>query len=435
MPSLKNPIRIISLSLLVALSLNAMQTYTVDDLILKAIENSPNLKVSASQFEASKSRTDIASSSYLPSLNLHLSAGENGMSDIPNNPDEMISDTLMMGSLSLKQIIYDFGKTGSNVERFKYDSNSYNMSNFQAISDKKLDVKFAYYAVLQAKSLIDVQKENVKLNESQLYRSQKYFEAGIRTKIDISDAKVELIKAKLDLKTAQYNLKTVFASLDKIVGFQNTINTYDIFQKELDLSNLYSSLNEYSLNLNQSIEYAYENRYELKKNKFDIKSAKSQRKLASADYYPELYVGIDYIKQNVDKFKNSVPQDQWQASLDLDWNLYQGGATDASNQEKKIQIDIANSRYLNAKLSIKNSVTEAFINVYRTKDSVELSQSLVKVSDEKFDQASKRYKHGLSDYIELQQSRQGYIDSKASLVISYYSYYQAIATLDNAIGK
>ena len=69
------------------------------------------------------------------------------------------------------------------------------------------------------------------------------------------------------------------------------------------------------------------------------------------------------------------------------------------------------------------------------KDSVELSQSLLEVSDEKFDQASKRYEHGLSDYIELQEARQGYIDSKASLVVNYYNYYSAVAVLDNSIGK
>ena len=69
------------------------------------------------------------------------------------------------------------------------------------------------------------------------------------------------------------------------------------------------------------------------------------------------------------------------------------------------------------------------------KDSVELSQSLLTASEEKFDQAQKRYEHGLSDYIELQQARQGYIDAKSSLVVDYYNYYNAIAVLDNAIGK
>jgi len=434
MPSLKNLLSTTMISLLLTLSLNATEIYTVDDLILKAMENSPDLKISSSQLEASKSRTKIALSSYLPTLDLHLSAGENGMSELPNQ-DTTVSDTLILGSLSVKQIIYDFGKTSNNVNSFKYDSSAYSMSNFQKISDKKRDVKLAYYNILQAKALINVQKENVKLNEIQLYRSQKYFNAGIRTKIDISDAQVELIKSKLGLRNAQYDLKLAYAELDKVVGFKELTSNYKVYSTELDLQNLYSTLQEYPMNLNDSIEYAYQNRYELKRYMADLKSQEARKSLAASDYYPSLYLGADYTKQSVDKFKTSVPEDKWQASINLDWNLYQGGSTSSLVQEQKINTSIYASQLQNTKLAIKKDTTEAYINVYKTKDSVELSQSLVEVSNEKFDQAGKRYEHGLSDYIELQQSRQGYIDAKAALVVSYYAYHQAITYLDNAIGK
>ena len=166
-----------------------------------------------------------------------------------------------------------------------------------------------------------------------------------------------------------------------------------------------------------------------------LKSAQAKSKLATSDYLPSLYFGADYTKQEVDKFKSSVPEDKWQASLNLDWNIYQGGSTKASAEEKRVQINISNAELENSKLLIKKNTTEAYINVYKAKDTVELSQSLVEVSNEKFDQAGKRYEYGLSDYIELQQSRQGYIDAMASLVINYYNYYQAVSYLDNAIGK
>jgi outer membrane protein len=347
----------------------------------------------------------------------------------------MKNDSLLLGKISLKQLIYDFGKTSGSVNTLKYKSDSYLSSNEQEISNKKMDVKKAYYAVLQAIALINVNKENVKLNEIQLYRSQKYFDAGIRTKIDVSDAKVELIKSKLDLKKSLYDLKLAYASLDQVVGFKEIEKNYKVYRHALNLENLYSSLSSYSLSLDESINYAYENRYELKKYLSDIKSAKSTSKSYLADYYPQLYFGADYTKQESDKFKSSTPEDQWKAALNLDWNLYHGGATSASVQEKIIQINISQAQLENSKLSIKKETTQAYINVNKAKDSVQLSQSLLEVSSEKFDQAQKRYEHGLSDYIELQQARQGYIDAKSTLVVNYYNYYNAIAVLDNAIGK
>ncbi|MDQ7061466.1 MAG: TolC family protein [Sulfurimonas sp.] len=422
-----------SLILLTTLSLDAGTHLTLDDLILKALENAPDLKISTGNFEASKSRVNAADANYLPRVNLHLSAGKNARTNVP--AQEMISDNLLLGNLSLKQILYDFGKTNSNSKSFQYESDALFELNKKNVSDKIRDVKFAYYTVLQALALINVQKENVKLNEAQLYRATRYFEAGIRTKIDISDAKVELIKAKLDLKTAQYDLKLAYASLDEVIGFKAIVNDYTVYSQDLVLESLFDSIGDYTLNLEDSINHAYENRNDLKSDSFRVEQSKAQKSLAKSAYYPELYFGADYTKQRVEKFQSSIPKDQWSASVNLDWNIYEGGATDAIAEEKRIALEVSKFAYSKASLVIKKETTEAYLNVYKAKDTVELSQSLVEVSDEKFNQASKRYEHGLSDYIELQQSRQGYIDAKASLVVNYYNYYQAIAYLDNAIGR
>lgn len=86
-------------------------------------------------------------------------------------------------------------------------------------------------------------------------------------------------------------------------------------------------------------------------------------------------------------------------------------------------------------LQIKQAVTNAYINLAQKRDELILSKSLVDVSSEKFDQASKRYENGLADFIELQQARQDYIDAKANLINTYFDYYIARANLDNAIGK
>ncbi|MCK9490511.1 MAG: TolC family protein [Sulfurimonas sp.] len=427
-------LRLISL-LLLTLSLSAKDIYTVDELIIKALENSPDLKISADEYRASLSRYDKGFASYLPKVDLSLSAGEIGMSDLPTNKDSMKNDTLLLGQLSLKQIIYDFGKTSGNVDSLKYDSDAYLNSNEQKISDKKRDVKSAYYNVLQAIALIDVNRENVKLNEAQLYRSQRYFESGIKTKIDVSDAKVELIKSKLDLKKSLYDLELAYASLDEVVGFIDRSTGYKVYSRALDFGNILDLLAGYALNLQDSIGFAYENRYELKKNLFDIKSAEANSRVAQSEFYPELYLGANYTKQKVDKFENTTPKDQYKIALNLDYNIYEGGASSAIEQEKKIALNIAHSKLNSSRLFIKKQTTQAYISLNKTRDSVVLSQSLLEVSSEKFDQAQKRYEYGLSDFIELQQARQGYIDAKSNLVVSFYEYYNAIALLDNAIGR
>ena len=416
-------------------TLNATEIYTIDELVVKALKNSPDLHISSASYKASKSRLDQANASYMPSVNLNLAVGEIGQSDIPINPDTMLNDTLLTGTLSLQQLLYDFGKTSSNSDNFKYVAQTFENDYQQLISDKKRNVKNAYYGVLQKIALIKVNEENVKLNKAQLYRSQKYFEAGIRTKIDVSDAKVELIKSRLDLKQSQYDLKLAYTELDKEIGFAQINNDYKVLSQDLDLKTLYDSIENYDLSLQESVDFAYKHRFEIKKQVASLNAIKTEITSAESEYYPSIYFNANYTKQKLDKFKGSLPQDQWKALLNLDINLYQGGATDAKTQEKTINVKIANENIIYTKLLIKTEATQAYINVNRSKDSVELSQSLLSVSEEKFGQASQRYEHGLSDFIELQQSRQGYIDAMASLVITYYNYYGSLATLDNAIGR
>ena len=421
--------------LCLSVTLSAKDVYNVDELILLALKNAPDLQSSAAQYEASKMRVEKAFGSYLPLVDMHLAAGQQGMSDIAKNKDEMVSDRLLMGRLTLSQLLYDFGKTASNVESYDFEAQAFSMSNEQKISDKMRDVKSAYFNVLQALALIKVSQESISLNEAQLYRSQKYFQAGIRTKIDISDAKIGLLKAQKELKNSKYNLKIAYASLDNIVGFTDINNDYSVFANQLDLNTLYSTLNEYDMSLEEAVAFAYENRFEIKKQLSSLKATQAKSAHAQTEYYPTLYAGADYTKQSLDKFKDSLPSDQWQASLNLDWNLYKGGASEAAIQEKKIDDFISQSALMSTKLSIKKEATTAFINMYKNKDNVELSQNLLEASKEKFGQASQRYENGLSDYIELQQSKQDYIDAMAALVVDYYSYHSAIAILNNAIGR
>ena len=51
----------------------------------------------------------------------------------------MVDSTGVKGSLSVKQLLYDFGKTSGNYDYYKYDTESYNMGNEQEISNKIKD--------------------------------------------------------------------------------------------------------------------------------------------------------------------------------------------------------------------------------------------------------------------------------------------------------
>ena len=423
------------IALLTTLNLQAKEAMNVDELIKYALEHAPDLKVSRKQVEAASRRKEQAFGYFLPKLDLTLSGGEIGSSDIPTHPDDMKQANFLLGNISLQQLIYDFGKTGSLYDNLKYQEESFNMSSLQKLSDKIKEVKSAYYFTLRAMALIDVAKENLKLNKAQLYRAKRYYAAGIRTKIDISDATVNVIQAKIGVNKAKYKLKAAYENLNKVIGITQTDTPYTVVPQKLLLNNIYDTLAPYKYDLLQSVEYAYAHRYVIKSSEALLKVSRANTNRAESEYYPAFYLNADYTKQKEnDELKHVIPQDQWQASLNLKWNLYQGGSSVSNVQKSIIQEEISQSKLEFLKLQIKKDVADAYINLNESKDTVELAQALLQASMEKFIQAQKRYENGLSDYIELQQARQNYIDAKSGLVIDYYNYYDALAKMYHVIG-
>lgn len=432
------------LSILLAVSALNAQTLTLDDLIQAAIVNSPDIKISKADYEASVQESRQADADYLPQVNLAAEAGKQGQDygdqkiGLPGNEIQPGStDTNLLGTkVDAKQLIYDFGKTTGSMENFENLSYATKADMHQSISNKIFSVKEAYYNLLFYYALVEVNTENIKLNEQQLNRSERYFEAGIRTKVDVTDAKVNLIEAQLALQNTSYDLKLSLVDLKKEVGFDNDQETYDaeIFIKQPESEKVYESLPKLSLPLSAYKEEAYTKRAELEQYTYLLKAAKSVYKQIEGDYYPSFYANGDYLIQDVDE-DAFAPEEQWKASVSLEWNLFAGNRTSAQNEQARIVIMRAQATYDNTRLRIQKEVNDAYIQVNKQLDTTKLSESLSIAAKEKFLQVQKRYEYGLADYIELQQARQSYIDSRARLTQSYYRYYTALAMLDRAVGK
>jgi len=409
------------------------QVLTMDQAVEITLKHSPDIDISRFDFKGAIERTKFQKGYYLPRLDLGAAAGRQGMD---YDGQDNLNGTTLLGTLSASQLIYDFGKTSGRISAADEEANAYQATMNQLISNKILLIKARYYDVLKMKSLIQVNKKNIKLQEGQLRRAQRYYDSGIKTIIDVSDAKVRLTQAQLELNNSKYELKLRRAILEQTMGYVPYNGNYTLFHRKLNLPNVSHTLHRINTSLSQLERFAYDHRYELQSSTYLVESSKSLVKSEEGGYLPTLSLRGDYTAQNVaEDFIGMTPDRQWQAGVDLKWNLFAGNQTDASVQEAKISALKASSRVDEVRLLIKRQVIESSLGVQRTKDSVTLSESIAKASFKKFVQAKKRYENDLSDYIELQEAQQGYIQSLADLVNTYYDYYISVAQLDFAVGR
>ncbi len=412
----------------------AMHQLHMDDAISLALKHSPDINQSMLDIERSKERNRFEKGNYLPNLNLMVVGGKSNL----NVSGRDLDGSGVAGTINAFQLLYDFGKTGGKIDASKLDIKADEARLKQTVAKKILDVKVRYYNLLKAKSIIDVNKKDIELQKEQLRRAKRYFESGIRTLIDVTDAKVRLTRAKLSLNNARYDLKLKQALFEQSLGMTPYGGDYELTYKEndwfeKDVENALPSLDE---SLDELTKFAYMHRHELFAINYKIAALKENIKSAQGEYYPSLYFKADYSKIETNENDPSLHLDDvWDAGIVLEWNLFKGFRSEATVEKSKIEHLQTQSKLEQLRLRIKREVVQSYLEVKRSKDAIALSKEVANASLQKFEQAQKRYEHGLSDYIELQDARHGYIRSLNDLVVAYYDYFIALANLDYAIGR
>ncbi len=406
---------------------------TIDKSIEIALKHSPDIDISRFDFQKAIERSNFQKGYYLPRLDLSVTGGKQNVS-YEDQAD--LSGTILLGRLSASQLIYDFGKTSGQIDAADKEASAYKASMNQIISLKILTIKTRYYSALKMRSIINVNHKNIELQKGQLRRAQRYYDSGIKTIIDVSDAQVRLTQAKLDLSNSKYELRLRIALLEESMGYVPYSGHYDLYHIDSDVDKMGNNLPSIKRSLAQLEGFAYDHRFELQSSKYLLESSHSIVESRQGDYLPTLALQGDYTEQRIDQeFIGLTPQRQWQAGVGLKWNLFSGLQTDASVQEAKISMMQSASLVEEVRLKIKREVTESHLYVMRTKDAITLSKSIVIASEKKYTQAKKRYENDLSDFIEYQEAQQGYINALGELVVAYYNYYISIAQLDFSVGR
>lgn len=269
------------------------------------------------------------------------------------------------------------------------------------------------------------------MDELHLEQAEKYYNAGVRTLIDVTDAKLKLSNSKLELIQAQYSLKNSKTKLISVLGVED-INKIEI-KNEKDIILLAKNLKNSDANLDNLLNSGYENRAELKMYEKLINSQNLKIKSVNAEYYPRLDFDAGYSDKNSDEIQ-SIDTRQVTAGIYLKWDIYTGNSTDANKKSAVSNLGILKQQLTQQKLQIKEEVTNAYFDLKQNEENINISLLSVDLSSQKLNLANQRYKAGLNDLVELNESKLQYIESKNKLINSYYNYLLSKANIDYAIG-
>lgn len=430
---------------------------TLSDCIHIALDNSPNIKKAAYNYKISKNDVSLSKTSFFPTIGLGTGYYYNGshsrFRDTHSNYYNL--------NASLNQLIWNFGKTNSQIkmQKFKSIASLYTFDN--VVLDTIFAVKTNYFGVLAAKATMDINDANVQINERNYQRTKAFFDEGIRSKIDLVNAEVYLSDSKINylqsVKTYQnalvklnnsmfvahapayeiantelfnYKDNEIPVNLDKISD-KKDISTPPSGISDAVLSSRVEQLsilenykfNPFKYSFEECVELAMKNRPDLKAYEATLDAMRQSLKYIKREYLPDITGSVGY------GFRDHVATNSFNASVGVQTNVNIA-------QEKfkidngKLQVQLAENDIELIKQNIYFDIQNSYINMIQLEKEIPLMAVKVKQTRENFELADGRYAVGLGDYIELQDAKQNYNTAQNTYVQTVYNYSVARANLE-----
>lgn len=391
-----------------------------------ALKQNPSIVASINTAEVSRSRVGEARSGYYPQVS--ASAGYTRISPVqgttsPSVPPGNTAYDQYSSSVSLNQNILDFGRTSSQVDISKYNLES-SRSDLATTQDTViLNVKQAYYGVLQARRNRDVAADVIKQFQLHLDQAKGYYEVGTKAKIDVIKAELDLSNAQLSLINAENALKIAWVVLNNAMG----VTSAPEYTIEDNLS-----FQQYTISLEEALAKAYENRPDLRSVNAKRQAAEENIRLARTGHYPVLSGNANY---NWTGDRTDAMENSWTAGVVVTVPLFSGFLISHQVAEAKSNLYILKANEDSIRLQVMLDVRQAYLNLQASEASIATSELAAKQAKENLDLANGRYEAGVGSPIEVSDAFAAYVTAQANYTGALSNYKIAQATIEKAMGS
>ena len=328
---------------------------------------------------------------------------------------------LYTGSMSLNQVVYDFGKTSSQVRVNKLNTEASRFDLLNAQATVVLNVKQAYYNVLQAQRNRDVAKGSVDQFRSHLEQAQGFFQAGTKSRFDVTKAEVDLTNAQVNLISAEDQVRLT------IVALNNAIGVADAPEYKLEDVLLYA---KFDLPFEDALATAYAQRPDLLAQEKRTSASKESITLARKGYFPVLtangayeYTGLDFPLQAA-----------WTYGLNLSIPVFNGHLTYYQELEARSNYGTASANERSLRLDIYSQVEQGYVNLRDASERITASEVSLRQARENVDLANGRYDAGVGSPLEVTDAILAQANAELTYTAALRDYKTAEALIEKAIG-
>jgi outer membrane protein len=423
------------LSLVASGTAHAATRLTLRDCLDKALTSHPAIRSARESVNAGQGRVTQARSPYLPQI--QASTGYSESHSLGGALGESSTKSYTT-TLSVNQVLYDFGKTGNSLDFARFGTQSAETEVDRVVQEVILNVKQAYYALLQAGKLQEVSQQTLDQTESHLKKAEAFFRAGSKPRFDVTRAEVDVNNARLGLINARNNVRLRTIALYNAMGTApgGDIDTEDTLAPPLAVP----SLDEVQAE-------ALRNRPELLKIETDIQAAEARVRTARSGYLPTLSANGAYNWAHgtsettlppgflgSGEFSSDI-RDSWNAGVMLSMPLFEGGMTSGRVAEARANQYALEAQRDTLKQSILLEVSQSHADLESAAARIAVMDSSLKSARESLELAEGRYQAGVGPSIEVTDATVAAAKAETDHIQALYDYQLAAARLAKAMGR
>jgi outer membrane protein len=404
---------------------------TLRECVDTALKNQPAIRAAQQNVNAGRGRETQAVSPFFPQVS--ASTGYSESHALGGAFGESITKSYTT-TLSMNQLLYDFGKTGNTLDATRWSTRSYEHDLERTVQDVVLNVKQAYYALLAAKKLVEVAQKTIEQTESHLKQAEAFFHAGSKPRFDVTRAEVEVNTARLGLINAMNGVRIRTIVLNNAMGIDPGQATE--IEGQLPAVTAITTLEQAQAD-------ALKNRPEMLKAEADIEAAKARLRAEESNYFPTLSANGAYNwatgTQDLGEF-NGVPlggraQDSWNAGVILSVPLFQGGLTKGRVSEARANLIAIEVQRDAARQTVLLEVNQSYADMESAKVRIDVMESSLQKARDNLEIAQGRYEAGFGPYLEVTDAQLSAVNAETDRVQALYDYFLAAARLQKATGR
>jgi TolC family type I secretion outer membrane protein len=403
----------------------AAKPLTLEEVVRTALENHSSIKSAAFQTKAQDASLHQQMAAYYPNITLNNSYRTNNVGGNSTNAAKAFDTISSVANLSMT--LYNFGKREGNVQAARDTLEATQYSYNATANNVVLAAKQAYYGVVQANALLNVNEETVKDREATLRQTQSFYDVGTKPRSDVTQAEANLYLAQASLIAARNGVEVAWANLRNAMGV-------DDFPQQPLAEQL--STEPFPMSLDQAKETAFAARPELLQFDALLKAQDQQIAVARRNHLPDLLFSSSYGRIGSDATANLFPlHPAWQVQLNFNIPIFNGFQTTYQIQQALATFGSIKEQQRLQRQQVAFQVEQNYLNLMAARDVVRANEAAVKAAKQNLELHEARYQVGYAPIVEVTNAQATYTTAQTSYVNALVAYRLATAQLLNAIGR